>query len=113
MDETTKVLSHEDITRLRELAVTNGDDYLLAAVEDSMNLRKKVSHWCRKAHEERDGRREAEHHSNWLQTVFVEPMNKAAQETVRRDSEILRIVRDSSVKPDDKLAMIEELLTVE
>lgn len=104
-------LTYAGLDELHQIAVSSGDEYLAAAIAEIKRLRTRQVELTTQVMIARDEVKEQVRYAEWLKTTFIEPHAECDQMHWERESRVLAVVRDSSIKPDDKLAQIEELLT--
>jgi hypothetical protein len=100
-----------EVEELHRIAVDAGDDYLIAAVAEIKRRGTEMGRLMTEAKIAEDEAKESKRYAEWLKTMFIEPHAECDQMHWDRESKVLAIVRDTSIKPDDKLAQIEDQLT--
>lgn len=105
----TDRLSYTDLTGLRDLALENGDDYLLAAVDEAIARGLETAGVQGQLRAAEDAVKDGERYAQWLKRMFIEPMQEERRvfwSRVDRAVEAIRGVGD----PEARLRQVENIL---
>lgn len=105
----TDRLSYKDLTGLRDLALENGDEYLLAAVDEAITRGQETAGVRGRLQAVEGLVGDAEAYARWLKVTFIEPHNEERKVFWSRVTRCLGAIRGPG-DAEAKLRQVENIL---